>query len=116
MYDIVHINTAYQCPSSAHKHACICIVCCTLSMTQALPRSSRPMYSCSMEGLVLCFTGFKDKAELSSLCSQAHFMGASIRGDINSAVTHIIAHSVSGSKYKVWCGSILLTSDRHISV
>ena len=50
---------------------------------------------------MLCFTGFKDRAELSQLCSQAHFMGASIRGDINSSITHIIAHSVSGSKYKV---------------
>ena len=35
------------------------------------------------------------------LCSLAHLMGASIRKDITSSVTHIVAHSVSGSKYKV---------------
>lgn len=36
------------------------------------------------------------------LCSLAHLMGASIRKDITSSVTHIVAHSVSGSKYKVY--------------
>ena len=35
------------------------------------------------------------------LCTLAHLMGASIRKDITSSVTHIVAYSVSGSKYKV---------------
>ena len=35
------------------------------------------------------------------LCSKAHLMGASIRKDMTSSVTHVVAHSVSGSKYKV---------------
>ena len=72
-----------------------------LSLSQALPNSTRPIYSCTMEGLVVCFTGFKNKSEASSLCSRAHFMGATVRGDINPTVTHIVAHSVCGSKYKV---------------
>lgn len=76
-------------------------LCFPIHDIQSLPLSSRPIYSCTMEGVVVCFTGFKDKSKLTRLCSHAHFMGASIRGDINSSVTHIVAHSVSGSKYKV---------------
>ena len=36
-----------------------------------------------------------------SVCSKAHLMGASIRKDMTSSVTHVVAYSVSGSKYKV---------------
>ena len=79
-----------------------CYVTLALFLSQALPNSTRPIYSCTMEGLVVCFTGFKNKSEASSLCSRAHFMGATVRGDINPTVTHIVAHSVCGSKYKVW--------------
>ena len=59
-----------------------------------------------MAGVVICFTGFKSKEELHHLCSLAHLMGASIRKDMAAVVTHIVAHAVSGSKYKV-CGKIL---------
>ena len=31
---------------------------------QPLPNSIRPVYSCTMEGTIICFTGFKDKEEL----------------------------------------------------
>lgn len=54
-----------------------------------------------MEGVVICFTGFKDKEGLQRLCSLAHLLGASIRKDLASTITHIVAHTVNGSKYKV---------------
>ena len=34
------------------------------SSLQPLPNSIRPVYSCTMGGTVICFTGFKDKEEL----------------------------------------------------
>ena len=107
-----------------------CVFSCHLQR-QPLPASVRPTYSCTMEGTVLCFTGFKDKDLLvsalslslshththihththtlitspllsqHSVCNKAHLMGASIRKDMTSSVTHVVAHSVSGSKYKV---------------
>ncbi len=36
-----------------------------------------------------------------ALCNLAHLMGASVRKDISGSVTHVVAHSVSGSRYKV---------------
>lgn len=94
-----------------------CVLSCRLR-NKPLPPSVRPTYSCTMEGTVICFTGFKDKEMLVSIslprqcmdtsistiqhgvCSKAHLMGASIRKDMTSSVTHVVAHSVSGSKYK----------------
>ncbi|CAI8002154.1 Protein ECT2 [Geodia barretti] len=80
-----------------------CVLSCRLRNKPLAP-SVRPTYSCSMEGTVICFTGFKDKEMLHSVCSKAHLMGASIRKDMTSSVTHVVAHSVSGSKYKVAVG------------
>ena len=45
------------------------------------------------------------------LCTLAHLMGASIRKDITSSVTHIVAYSVSGSKYKVLTVSTYMYMD-----
>ena len=71
-------------------------------MVQAeLPTTVRPTYCSVMEGVVLCFTGFKSKEELQQLCCLAHLMGASVRKDMVLAVTHIVAHAVNGSKYQV---------------
>ena len=56
---------------------------------------------------MICFTGFKSKEELHELCCLAHHMGASIRKDMVTAVTHIVAQAVNGSKYKV---SIIIVS------
>ena len=37
---------------------------CSPPSLQPLPNSIRPVYSCTMEGTIICFTGFKDKEEL----------------------------------------------------
>ena len=39
-----------------------------------------------------------------TLCDYVHMMGGSIRKEITSSVTHVVAHSVSGSKYKMAVG------------
>lgn len=80
-----------------------CVLSCA-QRNQPLPNSMRPIYSCTMEGIIICFTGFKDKEELHDLCGLVHMMGASIRKEITSSVSHVVAHSVSGSKYKVAVG------------
>lgn len=35
------------------------------------------------------------------LCSFVHLMGGSVRKDVVSSVTHVVANTVFGSKYKV---------------
>ena len=66
-----------------------------------LPCSSRPLYCSVMSNIVVCFTGFKEKSKLSQLCGLVHFMGGSVRKDFNSRVTHLVANSVNGEKYRV---------------
>ena len=39
-----------------------------------------------------------------NLCNRVHMMGGSIRKDMTGSVTHVVAHTVSGSKYKVAVG------------
>jgi hypothetical protein len=68
---------------------------------QPLPCSSRPLYCTVMSNIVVCFTGFKEKSKLSKLCALVHFMGGSVRRDFNGRVTHLVANSVRGDKYRV---------------
>ena len=35
------------------------------------------------------------------LCDMIHWMGGSVRNKVSIAVTHVVAHNVSGAKYKV---------------
>lgn len=68
---------------------------------QPLPCSSRPLYCSVMTNIVVCFTGFKEKSKLSKLCALVHFMGGSVRREFNARVTHLVANSVHGDKYRV---------------
>ncbi|XP_071452126.1 protein ECT2 [Hetaerina americana] len=67
---------------------------------ERLPDNTRPLYCQSMCGLVLCFTGFRRKEDLSKLISLIHHMGGSIRKDLGSKVTHLIANCCGGDKYQ----------------
>ncbi|KAK2141472.1 hypothetical protein LSH36_1092g00051 [Paralvinella palmiformis] len=67
---------------------------------EPLPNNKRPVYSLTMRKLVLCFTGFKFKDELTRLALLIHHMGGSVRRDINSSITHLIANCTSGEKYR----------------
>ncbi|XP_044014359.1 protein ECT2 isoform X2 [Aphidius gifuensis] len=67
----------------------------------ALPRIHRPMYSISLLGKVIVFTGFRNKSELSSLVHKIHGMGGSIKNEMSERVTHLIANCyASDDKYK----------------
>uniref|UniRef100_A0A672SRA7 Epithelial cell transforming 2 n=1 Tax=Sinocyclocheilus grahami TaxID=75366 RepID=A0A672SRA7_SINGR len=73
---------------------------------EPLPFSSRPLYSMTMLNLSLCFTGFRKKDEVVTLVNLVHHMGGTIRKDFDSAkVTHLIARSSHGEKYRlaVYC-------------
>ncbi|XP_072516448.1 protein ECT2 isoform X1 [Salminus brasiliensis] len=78
---------------------------------EPLPFSSRPLYSTTMLNLSLCFTGFRKKEEVVNLVSLVHHMGGTIRKDFSAKVTHLIAHSTHGEKYRlaVCMGTPILT-------
>ncbi|XP_073980533.1 epithelial cell transforming 2 pebble isoform X2 [Rhodnius prolixus] len=65
-----------------------------------LPENPRPLYSLAMEGVVVCFTGFRKKEELARLILLIHNMGGSIRKEMSLKVTHLIANCCGGDKYK----------------
>lgn len=80
---------------------------------QPLPCSSRPLYCTAMSNIIVCFTGFKEKTKLSQLCALVHFMGGSVRRDFNSKVSHLVANSVHGDKYRaaVGLGTCIMTEE-----
>ncbi|KAM3966479.1 LOW QUALITY PROTEIN: epithelial cell transforming 2 pebble [Aphomia sociella] len=68
------------------------------------PTNARPLYSLAMRGAVICFSGFRKKDELTYLITLIHYMGGSIRKDMSSKVTHLIAASATGDKYRYASG------------
>ncbi|KAM7410629.1 hypothetical protein PAMA_001863 [Pampus argenteus] len=78
---------------------------------EPLPFSCRPLYSTTMLNLALCFTGFRNKDEIKNLVNLVHHMGGTIRKDFSTKVTHLIAYSTHGEKYKlaVCMGTPILT-------
>uniref|UniRef100_A0A1X7TIM8 BRCT domain-containing protein n=1 Tax=Amphimedon queenslandica TaxID=400682 RepID=A0A1X7TIM8_AMPQE len=67
----------------------------------SLTDRKRPVYSCTMEGVVACLTGFRNDKELArELCDMIHWMGGSVRNKVSSAVTHVVAKNVIGTNYK----------------
>ncbi|XP_075717739.1 protein ECT2 isoform X1 [Rhinoderma darwinii] len=68
---------------------------------EPMPFTSRPLYCASMLNLVLCFTGFRKKEELVKLVTFVHHMGGTIRKDFSSKVTHLVASSTHGDKFRV---------------
>ncbi|KAL7990993.1 hypothetical protein Chor_014423, partial [Crotalus horridus] len=68
---------------------------------EPLPFVCRPLYCTNMANLVLCFTGFRKKDELVKLVTLVHHMGGIIRRDFSSKVTHLVANSTQGDKFRV---------------
>ncbi|XP_014677396.1 PREDICTED: protein ECT2-like [Priapulus caudatus] len=68
---------------------------------EELPYNTRPLYCLAMSGLVVCFTGFRKKEDLTKLVTLIHHMGGSIRKDFTQRVTHLVSNSTSGEKYRV---------------
>ncbi|XP_017768684.1 PREDICTED: protein ECT2 isoform X4 [Nicrophorus vespilloides] len=65
-----------------------------------LPNNTRPLYTLAMTGVVVCFTGFRNKEDLTRLVPLVHHMGGSIRKEMSFKVTHLIANASGGEKYK----------------
>ncbi|XP_045906318.1 protein ECT2 isoform X2 [Micropterus dolomieu] len=78
---------------------------------EPLPFSCRPLYCTTMLNLSLCFTGFRNKEEMKKLVNLVHHMGGTIRKDFSTKVTHLIAYSTHGEKYRlaVCMGTPILT-------
>ncbi|XP_042368762.1 protein ECT2 isoform X1 [Plectropomus leopardus] len=78
---------------------------------EPLQFSCRPLYSTTMISLSLCFTGFRNKEEMKNLVNLVHHMGGTIRKDFSTKVTHLIAYSTHGEKYRlaVCMGTPILT-------
>uniref|UniRef100_A0A3P8UU34 Epithelial cell transforming 2 n=1 Tax=Cynoglossus semilaevis TaxID=244447 RepID=A0A3P8UU34_CYNSE len=78
---------------------------------EPLQFSCRPLYSTTMMNLSLCFTGFRNKEEMKNLVNLVHHMGGTIRKDFSTKVTHLIAYSTHGEKYRlaVCLGTPILT-------
>uniref|UniRef100_A0A667ZZV3 Epithelial cell transforming 2 n=2 Tax=Myripristis murdjan TaxID=586833 RepID=A0A667ZZV3_9TELE len=68
---------------------------------EPLPFSCRPLYSTTMLNLTLCFTGLRNKEEMKNLVNLVHHMGGTIRKDFSTKITHLIAYSTHGEKYKL---------------
>ncbi|XP_015188034.1 PREDICTED: protein ECT2 isoform X6 [Polistes dominula] len=66
----------------------------------SLPSIKRPMYTQAMVGAVVVFTGFRKKDELTRLINMIHNMGGSIRKEMGTKVTHLIANCCGGEKYR----------------
>ena len=66
-----------------------------------MPFPSRPMMSAHMYGLTVIFTGFREQARLDDLVKKVHLMGGAVRKEIGMGVTHLVAHSVLGTKYQL---------------
>ncbi|GIY99693.1 protein ECT2 [Caerostris extrusa] len=67
----------------------------------ALPNNIRPLYTTSMKNLVITFSGFRSKEELTNMVTLVHHMGGSIRKDFSiNKTTHLVAtpSSTSGEK------------------
>ncbi|KAF5277685.1 hypothetical protein FQR65_LT03665 [Abscondita terminalis] len=67
---------------------------------EQLPDNTRPLFNLSMSGVVVCFTGFRNKSDLNLIVPLVHHMGGSIRKDLSSKVTHLIANVSGGDKYQ----------------
>uniref|UniRef100_A0A665WQ37 Epithelial cell transforming 2 n=1 Tax=Echeneis naucrates TaxID=173247 RepID=A0A665WQ37_ECHNA len=78
---------------------------------EPLQFSCRPLYSTTMLNVSLCFTGFRNKGEMKNLVNLVHHMGGTIRKDFSTKVTHLIAYSTHGEKYRlaVCLGTPILT-------
>ncbi|XP_034656900.1 protein ECT2 isoform X3 [Drosophila subobscura] len=69
-------------------------------MKQTLGHNSRPIYNYAMRGVVTCFTGIRQKDELTKLVHHIHSMGGCIKRDMNPKTTHLICSHSGGAKYQ----------------
>ncbi|XP_043486042.1 protein ECT2 isoform X2 [Polistes fuscatus] len=91
-YDVLH--------KSAHRILGPTALLQLAEKKDSLPSIKRPMYTQAMVGAVVVFTGFRKKDELTRLINMIHNMGGSIRKEMGTKVTHLIANCCGGEKYR----------------
>ncbi|CAG2211731.1 ARHGEF31 [Mytilus edulis] len=69
-----------------------------------IPQHTRPLFCTAMQGVIVCFTGFSKREEVSPLADLIHHMGGSVRKDISPKVTHLVANCIDGFKYRFAVG------------
>ncbi|XP_063224169.1 protein ECT2 [Bacillus rossius redtenbacheri] len=67
---------------------------------EPLPCKKCPVYSLTMSGVVVCFTGFRVKEDLVRLATYVHSMGGGIRRAMVTKVTHLVSNCCMGEKYQ----------------
>lgn len=68
---------------------------------QNLSRIPRPLYCTAMRNVTVCFTGFRKLDELTEMINLVHHMGGKVKKDFKPfAITHLVANSTSGDKYR----------------
>ncbi|XP_054646552.1 protein ECT2 isoform X2 [Dunckerocampus dactyliophorus] len=116
-FETVFVLTDFDCPDYTDLYkrdnrivGPPVVLRCTLK-DEPIPFSCRPLYSTTMMNLSLCFTGFRNKEEMKNLVGLVHHMGGIIRKDFSTKVTHLIAYSTHGEKYRlaVCMGTPILT-------
>ncbi|KAM4695432.1 protein ECT2 isoform 1-T2 [Discoglossus pictus] len=106
-FETVYVISEFQNPSYRYLYKADCrvlgppIILYCAQRGEPLPFTCRPLYCASMLNLVLCFTGFRQKEELVKLVNLVHHMGGTIRKDFSSKVTHLVANSTHGDKFRV---------------
>ncbi|KAK7066443.1 Protein T2, partial [Halocaridina rubra] len=71
-----------------------------LAANGILVYNQRPVFCHVMKNVVLVFTGFRKKTEVSRLLKLVHYMGGSVKNEIKDSVTHLLAYSSMGEKYQ----------------
>nr|XP_045600854.1 protein ECT2-like isoform X3 [Procambarus clarkii] len=65
-----------------------------------LTYTRRPVFCHVMKDIIIVFTGFRKKSEVSRLLKLVHYMGGSVKNEIKENVTHLLAYSSTGEKYQ----------------
>ncbi|XP_075901030.1 protein ECT2 isoform X3 [Nelusetta ayraudi] len=116
-FETVFVLADFDCPEYGylykrdHRIVGPPVVLHCAAKEEPLQFACRPLYSTTMLNLSLCFTGFRDKEEMKSLVNLVHHMGGTIRKDFSTKVSHLIAYSTHGEKYRlaVCMGTPILT-------
>ncbi|THD25749.1 Protein ect2 [Fasciola hepatica] len=61
----------------------------------------RPVFNFSMQGAVVCITGFRDRQTVNRLATMINWMGGSVRRYMNvNTTTHLVAYRCAGDKVR----------------
>ncbi|VDP37184.1 unnamed protein product [Echinostoma caproni] len=61
----------------------------------------RPVFNFSMQGAVVCITGFRDRQTVNRLATMINWMGGSVRRCMNvNTTTHLVAYRCAGEKVR----------------